>query len=103
MTGAADVELTETRAGVLLRLRVKPRGRKNAVEGVRVGAILICVTAPPVEGAAHSAVIDVLADYLNLARSTLSIARGHKAREKTVLIGGVHADEVRERLQQLQT
>ena len=103
MTGAADVELMETRAGVLLRVRVKPRGRKNAVEGVRAGAILICVTAPPAEGAANAAVINVLADFLDRAPNTLIIARGHKAREKTVLATGADAGAVRERLQQLQT
>jgi uncharacterized protein YggU (UPF0235/DUF167 family) len=91
----AALEWTATRAGVLLPVRVKPRGRANAVEGVRHGALLVSVTAAPAEGAANAALIEVLADFLNRARSTLSIARGHKARDKVVLAAGLDAEMMR--------
>jgi uncharacterized protein YggU (UPF0235/DUF167 family) len=101
MTELASLQLLDARHGVLLPVRVKPRGRSNAVEGVRNGALLVSVTAAPADGAANAAVIAVLSDYLSCARSTLSIARGHKARDKVVLIAAADIETVRARFHQM--
>jgi len=97
----APLPLTATREGILVPVRVKPRGRANAVEGVRHGALLVSVTAPPAEGAANAAVIATLAGFFGCARSTLSLVRGHKARDKVVLFSGAEAGTLRARLQSL--
>lgn len=92
------LSLTESKNGVLVPVRVKPRARSNSIEGVRDGAILLCVTAAPSDGEANHAVIKTLAKELNLARSSLELVRGHKSREKTVAVIGVSRDELQTRL-----
>ena len=64
------------------------------IDGIRDGALLVRVTAPPVEGAANSAVIDVLAEAFDVPRSAIEIVSGNHGRNKVVSIRGV----TRERL-----
>jgi len=47
------------------------------------------VSAPPERGRANDAVLDLLADTLELPRRSLSIVSGHGAREKVVLMEGI--------------
>jgi len=85
--------------GTLLPVRVKPRGRANAVEGVRQDALLITVTAAPADGAANAAVIEVVAEALDCPRSTLAIVRGHKSRDKVIGIKNLSPAQVSARLE----
>ncbi|HVF10553.1 MAG TPA: DUF167 domain-containing protein [Abditibacteriaceae bacterium] len=94
----SQVEITAGQAGALLPVRVKPRGRANAIEGVRHGMLLVSVTAAPADGAANAAVIEVLAAACDCAKSRIRIERGLKAREKVVCLDGLSPQEVRARL-----
>ena len=89
MAAAADAtpELRASDAGVLLPVRVTPRGRRSAITGVRNGRLLLTVTAAPVDNAANEAVIETVAAALGLSKSRVTLVRGHKAREKILLIG----------------
>ena len=97
----SSISLGSDKNGVLLPVRVKPRGRANTVEGVRNNALMVSVTAAPADGAANAAVIEVVAKALGCPRSTLEIIRGHKARDKTIRIEGLLLDEVRARIETL--
>lgn len=79
-------------------MRVKPRARANKIEGVREATLQISVTAAPTDGEANAAVIATLAKALGVAKSTLTLARGHKSREKTVCISELSEGEIRSRL-----
>ncbi len=81
-----SIELTESSSGTRLRLRVKPGARKNTVLGVRSGALLLSVTAPPDRGKANKAVLRLLAQTLDLPGSTLELVSGQGSRDKTVLV-----------------
>jgi hypothetical protein len=52
------------------------------VVGVYGEAIKVQVTAPPVDGAANAAVQDVLAAWLSVPRSAITIVKGQSARDK---------------------
>ena len=96
-----QVALSVDKTGILLAVRVKPRGRSNAVLGARGDALLVSVTAAPVDGAANAAVVEVLAGVLRLSKSCISVARGHKTREKVVHLSGLTIDDMRARLASL--
>ncbi len=53
------------------------------------GRIKIAVTAPPVEGAANKAVVDLLARRLKRPRRDVTVIRGAGSRRKTVRVAGV--------------
>ena len=77
-----------------LNVRVTPRASKNAVEGFRGGALIIRVTAPPVDSAANDAVIDLLARTLDIPRRRVTISRGSTGRNKVVDIDGFTHDQL---------
>ena len=92
------MKLTQSKNGVLVPIRVKPRARANKIDGVRDGVLLLSVSAPPVDSAANEAVIAVLAQALDVAKSTLFLAHGQKSRDKTVAIAQLPEEEVAARL-----
>ncbi|MCC6487259.1 MAG: YggU family protein [Candidatus Hydrogenedentes bacterium] len=84
--------------GVRVRVRVQPRSSHSGVSGEREGRLCIRLTAPPVDGEANAALIAFLAKALGIPKRSVTIVSGERAREKTVEIGGVCAEDVRERL-----
>jgi uncharacterized protein YggU (UPF0235/DUF167 family) len=52
--------------------------------GVHGGALKVQVNAPPVEGAANRALIEVLAEWLDVPRRALSVVQGSTRRDKVV-------------------
>ena len=71
---------------VKIFVRVKPNSSKNVVEQIDTTHYLVSTTAPPVQGKANAAVIELLADHLKLAKTLLSIKRGANSKQKTIEI-----------------
>lgn len=65
-------------------MHVIPRAGRSEVAGTREGALVVRVTAPPVEGAANEAVARVLADALGVPVRQIAIERGGRGRRKLV-------------------
>ncbi len=93
---ALDIRTTE--AGVTLRVRVQPRASRDALSGERDGALVVRLTAPPVEGAANEALARFLGKALGVAPSAVRVVSGASGRNKVVSVAGVDAATVRERL-----
>ena len=72
-----------------LRVRLQPRARRDEVVGEREGAVLVRVTAPPVDGKANDALCRLIAKKAGVAPSRVSVIRGHTARDKTLDVEGV--------------
>jgi len=84
--------------GVLLSVKLQPRASKNEISGPLGEELKIKVTAPPVDAAANQALIELLAEKLDCARSRIEIVRGHKSRHKTIKLYGFKPDEIPTRL-----
>ena len=56
------------------------------------------LTAPPVDGAANEALVELLAEQLGLPKRHISIIRGATGRQKTVEITGVTLEDVEQKL-----
>jgi uncharacterized protein len=74
------------------RIRLQPRARRDEVVGQRAGAIVIRVTAPPVDGRANAALCAFVARAANVAPSRVSVVRGQTSRDKVVRVEGVAHD-----------
>ena len=83
---------------VLLSIRVVPRAHANAVTRDESGALRARLTAPPVEGAANRALIDLLARELGLKRADLEVVSGARGRQKLVAVHGCSKAELAPRL-----
>ena len=56
------------------------------------------MSAPPVDGAANEAIVELLARHLELPRRAVTLVSGEHARTKRVRIVGLGVAEVRARL-----
>lgn len=81
-----------------IEVRVQPRARRDEIAGERDGALLVRVTAPPVDGRANDALCKLLAKRLRIAPSRVSVVRGASSRHKLLEIEGIDAATVREAL-----
>jgi uncharacterized protein (TIGR00251 family) len=84
--------------GALLTLKVTPRAGKTGIAGTRDNTLVVRVAAAPVDGAANTALIDLLADILDVPKRQVTIVSGEKSRTKRVKVRGVTAEHVRHRL-----
>jgi hypothetical protein len=79
---------------VSFSVRVQPRASKDELAGERAGALLVRLTAPPLEGAANSALVRLLARALGVPPSAVEILRGESGRNKLVRVRGVRGGQV---------
>jgi uncharacterized protein len=86
--------LRETREGVFLAVKLQPRASRNAIQGLHGAELKVAVTAPPVDSAANSALLEFLAHSLNVARSRIHLTRGLTSRHKTVFIAGLRVKDL---------
>jgi len=91
VTGTGPVRRTE--GGVTVALRVQPRARRAAIEGIVTdadggAALKVAVTAPPEDGKANAAVVALLARAWRVPKGAVTVIRGAAARHKTVRVEG---------------
>ena len=86
--------ITSSPDGAIVDVRVIPRASKSAIAGIRDHAVLVRLTAPPVDGAANAELIRLLADLLGVPRRDVEILSGERSRGKRVRISGRTAAEV---------
>ena len=80
---------------MILKVRVKPRSVADALGGVREGALLVRLTAPPVEGKANAALARFLGRALHVPPSAIEVVRGAAGRDKLVRIAGLTPSAMR--------
>jgi uncharacterized protein (TIGR00251 family) len=83
----------ESQTGLLLSVRLTPRGGRDGLDAVETLAdgrevLKIRVRAAPSDGEANAALIAFLAKLLGLPRSRVTLVAGASARLKTVLLEG---------------
>ena len=84
--------IAETATGIEIDVRVIPRAKQSGLGGVRDGAVLIRLAAPPVENAANEALVALLSDILHVPRRAIRIISGERARHKRVAVDGLARD-----------
>ena len=92
MTTDAPRPWTCSRDGLILRVRVTPKSSKDMVEGLEASAqglaLKVRVRAVPDKGAANTAVVETVADWLGVAKSSVTLVSGSTARVKSLVIAG---------------
>jgi uncharacterized protein YggU (UPF0235/DUF167 family) len=76
---------------LVLRVRVQTRTSRNENLDVSNGALRIRTTATPTDGKANKAVMRLLADYLDVPLSRITLTHGRTQRNKRFIISGLVA------------
>lgn len=86
--------LRATDGGVALDVLVQPRSSRARLGPIHGDRIKLAVTAPPVDGEANAAVIELVARALGVARGAVAVTAGLASRRKTVTVRGVAPAQV---------
>jgi uncharacterized protein len=95
------IEIADHPEGCILLVRAQPGARKAGVLGEQAGALKVAVTAPPEDGRANQALVELLREVLRLKRSQVELLSGATGRHKRFLIRGLTAAELAVRLASL--
>ncbi|QEL19649.1 DUF167 domain-containing protein [Limnoglobus roseus] len=86
--------------GATLAVRAQPGAKKNAILGEHAGALKVAVTAPPEDGRANAAIVEVLKDALAVKRSQLELLSGAANRNKVFLVRDCTPDDLAARVRE---
>ena len=89
-----SLTVAPTSTGVRFPVHVQPRASRSEITGEHDGSLRVRLAAPPVEGAANEALIELLAKALHVTRRDVRILRGATSRRKVVEIDGVTVRQV---------
>ena len=89
---APQLKIRQTEKGIAIAVRLTPKSGRDVVEGVEEfggdPVLKARVRALPENGRANTALEALIADWLDVPRSSVSIAHGTKARIKIVAVDG---------------
>ena len=83
---------------MILSIRVIPRSPRSKIDGRRGDALLVRLAAPPVDGAANDALVELLAREFHRPQRDITLLSGHTSRDKRVEIAGLSDAEGLSRL-----
>jgi uncharacterized protein len=81
------INIHSGKMGAAITVKVIPRSSRNEIAGIQEdGTIKIRLTAAPVEGQANKALVEFLAEVLDIAKSKIEIIGGLSGRIKLITI-----------------
>ena len=90
MTSAAVADLARVDGdAIVFDVLVQPRASRAKLGPIHDGRVKIAVTAPPVDGEANAAVIELVAKQLGVAKRAVAVIAGASSRRKTLRVTGV--------------
>jgi len=78
----------------LIKVKVQPKASQDQVLGFQSDVLRVRVTTAPERGKANQAVIELLAQFLDVPKGWIRIQRGHGSRDKWVEITGVSTEYI---------
>ncbi len=82
-----------------ITVRLQPRASRDEVLGWNEeGALRVRVKAPPVDGTANVALVQLLAKTIGVAKGKIMLVSGATARNKIIEIEGLTGEELKKRL-----
>ena len=80
---------------VRVSVHVQPRASRSEIIGQHGAALKVRLQAPPVDGAANEALVQLLSDSLGVSRRSVRVVAGATSRTKTVEVVGTTEAAVR--------
>jgi uncharacterized protein (TIGR00251 family) len=81
-----------------IEIKVQPNAKRSEIVVGQDGRVYVKVAAPPREGRANQAVVELIAERLGIRKSAVTIMRGHGSRNKALAIEGLGPEEIQRRL-----
>jgi uncharacterized protein (TIGR00251 family) len=101
MKDVDQLNLRDSREGVIVPVKVVPGASRDRIVGVLGEALKIAVASPPQRGKANAAVAALLASALGVDRRAVQLLRGATGPRKEFRVAGLTAAQVAQLLQSL--
>ncbi|WPU63246.1 DUF167 domain-containing protein [Peredibacter starrii] len=72
--------------GCTLSLYVQPGASRSEVSGLHGDRLKVKIKAPPVDGEANEALIEFIAETLEIPKRSVHLTQGETSRQKTILV-----------------
>lgn len=72
-----------------ISIRVQPNAAKTEITGFADDTLRVRIAAPPIKGKANKELLSFLYRLLPVSKDSISIIRGHTARNKIIAIDGI--------------
>ena len=79
---------------IRLKLHVRPGAKRNGVSGVFGEALKVELQTPPVDGKANSALIKLLAKWLDIPKSSITLIAGESCRDKVIELKDINIENI---------
>lgn len=73
---------TMLEATMKIFVKAHPRAKNNLVEKIGENHFEVSVTAPPIKGLANKAIIELLSEYFDVAKSQIELVSGFSSKIK---------------------
>ena len=93
------LKVTEADGAITFDVQVVPRASRDRLGPVHGDRLKVQLTAPPVDGAANDALVELLAKSLGRRRGDVAIVRGQTGRKKTIRVAGSTRDALLHRIE----
>jgi len=94
----ASACVKDSRDGATISIRVSPRASRTAITGILgegdAAVLKVALQAPPVDGRANAALIEFMAEVLDVPRSAVEVVGGQQSRNKMFRIRGKTSVEI---------
>ena len=94
------LHVTEADGAITFDVQVVPRASRDRLGPVHGDRLKVQLTAPPVDGAANDALVQLVAKAHGRPRGDVAIVRGHTGRKKTVRVAGATRDALLHRIEE---
>lgn len=69
-----------------IKIAAKPGAKENSITGITEEGVGVRINARPVEGEANSELVKFISSLLGVKKSSVSLDKGNKSRQKTILV-----------------
>ena len=69
-----------------ISVKVKPQAKEDRVEKIGLNDYIIWVKAKAIEGKANQAVVKILSEYFDIAKSKVVLIKGKRSRDKIFMV-----------------
>ncbi|NUN14026.1 MAG: YggU family protein [Myxococcales bacterium] len=82
--------------GCIIEVYVSPRASKSRVIGRHGDRLKVQIAAPPVDGKANDALVALVANWLSVPKSSVTILSGSTGKQKTIEVLDVKSQHVQQ-------
>jgi len=92
------IEILQKDQGIILPVRAQPGAKRNCVVGGHGGALKVAVQAPPEDGKANDAILDLLRKSFGIGKQQIELVSGHTSRDKKFLLTGITLEQLQAKI-----